>query len=957
MDDFRRFEYSEKQRDFIETSVIPFAIFRVADNKVRTVLVSDGLCVLLNYSREDAAVCLEGDIYSYVHLEDVDELRKKCRSFFFGNSEVNTSFRVRFKGDLHYRTVFLSSGRMFSDTNEPMYVLWYNFVDIKDYDFEAEEQKRNFAEFLKGESNDMAFNEFGYRGYSVWNVTADTLIIKSGLGPAASVLGNDFGYKEYHSLMKGWLFEKDDMEFFEKISPESITANFENLKNIEHTFTFSSKYGQISVKISASCMKSPETADIYLKLQAENVTDSVVYETMIKSSAMVSEFMAYIDGNAGNVYFIEGENKVKFTLLQMLPVFSANLGYNFKNPQQVINYIEYKCRDTSSATVINRLSAECVKSVRLEIIDKEEKKYFICGSDVTALMKMEVNSYYDDLTGLPNMAAFRLIAQNAIIKMRNQNKIPVIVYFDLRDMKAINEKYSFERGNSVLINTAYILRIIFAGEPVSRMAEDHFVVLTDKVGLEQRIEKVYEKVLKNPMNIPVQICAGIYNDNGQNLDIDSLCDRARLACKSLKGDYNTRYKIFDSNMFEEYHKRRYILNNFDEALENNYIKVYYQPIVRCLTGNICDMEALCRWEKPDRGVVQPAQFISVLEEHRLIHKLDFYMVRKICEDIDMMRTKNFPLVPISVNLSRINFEMFDVADEVIKIVDSYRIPHKLLSIEITESAFIHNSMFLNEQINKFRSAGFEVWMDDFGSEYSSLNTLRKYNFDLIKLDMEFMKDFSLTGKNSSILSDIIRMIQKLGIHTLAEGVNAKEKLQFLRDMGCEKAQGFLFSRAMPCEYFIEKYQQNTGLGYDDFTTANYYNQIGAVRLDESLLRKNRISLNEASLGVPAAVVEYRNGKFRLLKANEEYKLFLERVGLGEQCENGDYKFWDNPPSKEFTHSAIRCLVTHSNETIKDDREGSYLVSARLICISYKYSLDIGAFAVVVEKYRKIGDGK
>ena len=389
----------------------------------------------------------------------------------------------------------------------------------------------------------------------------------------------------------------------------------------------------------------------------------------------------------------------------------------------------------------------------------------------------------------------------------------------------------------------------------------------------------------------------------------------------------------------------------------NYIKVYYQPIVRCLTGNICDMEALSRWEKPDRGVVQPAQFISVLEEHRLIHKLDFYMVKKICEDIDMMRTKNFPLVPISVNLSRINFEMFDVAEEVIKIVDSYRIPHKLLSIEITESAFIHNPSFLNEQINKFRSSGFEVWMDDFGSEYSSLNTLRKYTFDLIKLDMEFMKDFDLTVKNSSLLSDLIKMIQKLGIHTLAEGVNAKEKLHFLRDIGCEKAQGFLFSRPMPCEYFIEKYNNHTGLDYDDFTTINYYNQIGAVRFDESLLSKNRMNLNDTSLGMPAAVIEYRGGKFRLLKANEEYKRFLERVGLGEQCEDGDYRFWDRLPSKEFFHSAIKCLVTHSNEFISDDREGDYIVSARLMCISYKYSLDMGAFAVVVEKYRKIGDVK
>ena len=956
MGNVRDYQYSEQQRSFIETSVIPFAFFRVIDGRVKTILVSDGLCVLLGESREDAAVCLEGEIYNYVHAEDVEALKKKCRSFFFGDGEVNTSFRVKLKNDSDFHNIYLSSKKMKSDNGVTMYVLWYNVVDIE-YDFESKKLQKDFDEFLHGEANGMPFHAFGYKGYSIWNITSGELVENSGIGNAETVLGKDFSYEDYYSLHKGWLTEKKDIEYFETLSAENVIKNYGNTDFGEHIFTFGSNDGQISIKISAYVMKSPETDDIYIKLQAENVTDSVVYETMIKSSAMVSEFMAYIDANAGSVYFIEGENKVKRPLSQMISVFSVNLGCNFKDAAQIINFIEYKCGENSSAAIVNKLSAECVKSIRIEVMDREERKYFICGSDVTALMKMEVNSYYDYLTGLPDMVFFRTAAKAAVERMRKQDKNPVLVYLDVRDMKAINEKYSFERGNSVLINTAYILRIIFAGEPVSRMAEDHFVVLTDKMGLEQRLEKVYEKVLKNPMNIPVQICAGIYIYNGQDRDIDAVCDRARLACKSLKGDYSTKYRIFDSIMFEEYHKRRYILTHFDEALENNYIKVYYQPIVRCLTGNICDMEALCRWEKPDRGVVQPAQFISVLEEHRLIHKLDFYMIKKICEDIDMMRTKNFPLVPVSVNLSRINFEMFDVADEVIKIVDSYRVPHKLISIEITESAFIHNPSFLNEQINKFRSSGFEVWMDDFGSEYSSFNTLRKYTFDLIKLDMEFMKDFDLNVKNSSLLSDLIKMIQKLGIHTLAEGVNAAEKLHFLRDIGCEKAQGFLFSRPMPCEYFIEKYNQHTGLDYDDFTTINYYNQIGAVRLDESLLPKNHISLNGTSLGVPAAVIEYRGGKFRLLKANEEYKKFLDRVGLGGQCANGEYRFWDKPPSQAFFHSAIKCLVTHSKEVLSDDREGDYIVSARLMCISYKYSLDMGAFAVVVEKYRKIGDVK
>ena len=956
MENIRKYQYSEQQRSFIEAAVIPFAFFRKDDGKVKTILVSDGLCELLDESREDALALLEGDIYSYVHNEDVYEFRKKCKNFFFGDSDVNTPVRVKFRNEKEYHSIYLSGKKFLSDKNENIYVLWYSNIDTRKFKPEYEEKKKAFEDFLNGESNDLPFYDFGYKGYTVWNMTADELVYSSGIGAAENMLKEGFRYRDYYELHNEWLTEKEDIEFFESISPENIISGNVSGDLGEHIFTFSSPDGQISIKISAFSMTSPN-GDLYLKLQAENVTDSVVYANMIRSSAMFSDFMAYIDVSAENVYFIEGENKIKVPFGQMLAIFSVNLGYRFKSIAQLMNFIETKCGENPSATVINRLSPDCVKSIRMQKPDKHESKYFICCSDVTELMKLEVNSSMDDLTGLPNMTQFRILAQSYILKMRSQKKTTVLIYFDIRDMKAINEKYGFESGNSVLINMMYVLKKNFLGEPISRLAEDHFVVLTDKKSVEQKIEKVYDQMMKNPMNIPAKICAGIYEDNGQDIDIDSLGDRARLACRSIKEDYNKKYKLFDNKMFEEYHKRRYILTHFDEALEKGYISVHYQPIVRSLTGNICDMEALCRWIRPDRGMAQPLQFIPVLEEHRLIHKLDFYVVKKICEDIDRLRNMNFPLVPVSVNLSRIDFEMFDVADEVIKIIDSYRIPHKLFSIEITESAFIHNADFLNVQINKFRNSGFEVWMDDFGSDYSSFKTLQKYHFDVVKLDMEFMKNFNGTSKNMTIITEVINMLTKLGIHTLAEGVDTEEKMKFLRDIGCEKMQGHSFKKAMPLDYHISQYQRNLGRDYDDFTTANYYNQIGAIRLDESILTKNRIKLGDTSLSIPIAVIEYRNDNFRILKANEEYKRFVEKIGLGEQCENNDYHFWRKQPSKEFRLAAKKCLVTYTNQAISDDIEGNYLVSARMICISYKYSLDMGAFAVVVEKYRKIGDGK
>ncbi len=811
-----------------------------------------------------------------------------------------------------------------------------------------------FQEFLKGDANELPFATFSYKGYSLWNISKDTLVSDSGLGYLADVLGDHFGYRDYYNLNLGWLYEKEDTDYFVRLSPESLLRNFKNgVIPPAHIFTFVSEAGQICIKITPAVMRSPN-GDIFLKLQAENVTDRVIYENMLEASAKMSEFVARIDGNAEMVYFLNtlsAKNYKKVSLVPLLTMFSAALGEELDCPKALFEFIEGKCGKDSSATIINRFADDSIKSIHLEIVNREDKQYFISGADVTSLVRMEVNSYYDMLTGLPNMDALRLIMQPTVKKMRSDGMTPALIYFDIRDMKAINEKYSFEQGNGILKGTAYTLRNVFAGCPVVRLAEDHFAVLTDKTGMEQRIEQVYQQVFNNPSGIPVQICAGIYIDNGQSLDTAAICDRARLACKSLKGDYSSRYKIFEHNILANYHQRRHILNRFEEALEKEYIKVYYHPIARTLNGHICDMEALSRWFDPEKGRLQPAQFIAVLEEHRLIHKLDFYMIQKICENLDRQRSENLPLVPVSVNLSRIDFEMFDMVDEVLRIVDSYRIPHKLLTIEITESAFIHNRQFLKSQIDRFRTAGFDVWMDDFGSEFSSLNTLHEFTFDLVKLDMNFMMNFSPKGKNRSILPDIITMLLKQGMHTLTEGVQTKDQLHFLRDIGCEKAQGYLFSRPMPCEHFMDP-SSKTGLTYDDFRISEYYDKIGMVRLDNSLITEYRIHLKHQMLGIPSAIIEYRQGRFRILKANPLYKQFLAVLGLQEYCTDGEYTEWERQPSREFARAAIKCLVTHSSEIITNDIENGWKVSAQLVCLSYSFSADIGAFVTVVEKYNK-----
>ena len=614
---------------------------------------------------------------------------------------------------------------------------------------------------------------------------------------------------------------------------------------------------------------------------------------------------------------------------------------------------------TGCDIVFRRKSGSDLRSIRLQgdcfLSETGEHLYIIWCSDVTEIIKAEKNNtYFDKLTGLPNMSAFAILAENERLEMRKKETLPAFVYFDIRDMKAINEKYGFSKGNGILTGISYVLKDIFGNSAISRFSDDHFVVLSQRRQIEQKIEQVHNDILNNPTGIPVQICAGIYIDDKKDVDIFSACDRARLACKSIKGDYGIKYRVFDREMYNIYHRRRHILNHFDDALENGYIKLYYQPIIRTVTGKICDMEALARWIDPEKGMLPPSQFISVLEDNRLINKLDFYMLKKICESLNEQKKQNIPLVPVSVNLSRINFELCDVVDEVLEIVDEYNISHNLITIEITESAFINNQQFLENQINRFREAGFNVWMDDFGSEYSSLNTLQEYTFDLIKLDMRFMKNFSLTGKNRLILSDIISMISKLGVHTLAEGVQTKEQLRFLRDAGCDKVQGYLFSKPMPCEYFYNKTVVFKNLEYDDIKRSDYYRRIETTGLGFPAIPDSDGFSGDSS-GTPSAVLEFHGNSCKILKANNAYKHFLEMIGIDHDLIYGDYYKWERQPSEDFILAAKKCMASRKNETLDNYTEGDMRVSAKLISVAYDAKSFTGAILVIITKLKKINE--
>lgn len=312
--------------------------------------------------------------------------------------------------------------------------------------------------------------------------------------------------------------------------------------------------------------------------------------------------------------------------------------------------------------------------------------------------------------------------------------------------------------------------------------------------------------------------------------------------------------------------RQYIQTHIDEALEKGWIRLYYQPVVRALSRTLAGYEALARWQDPVRGLISPAAFIPALEEIHAIHKLDLYMVDQICSLYGPRNDLGFPTVPISFNLSRLDFFDCDIHAEISRRVDRAGIPHGNLAIEITESVFVQDMSVIAPILDQFRQDGYSLWMDDFGSGYSSLNVLKDYAFDTIKLDMEFLRRF--TDRARVIVESVIRMAKDLNIQTLAEGVETEAQAEFLRNIGCSLFQGFLFSK--PFEMTREKVvQKDLGLIHETPEVRKYFDRAAQVDL---------------LTDTPLALVEFRQNtakehNFRFLFANDGYRKSLASMGL------------------------------------------------------------------------------
>ena len=415
---------------------------------------------------------------------------------------------------------------------------------------------------------------------------------------------------------------------------------------------------------------------------------------------------------------------------------------------------------------------------------------------------LSMNHETDQLTGLFNMSFFYQKVQKLLSSPSVRRQDITFIHFDIPNFKLYNERHGFKMGDELLCQVANALRDAFPNATVARFSDDHFVACAvgEQEEVISKVETVFRTMLMaEDVNKKVRIKAGIYYLDDKGSEVGLACDHARLACNSIKNRHDVNYCIYDEMLRERLRRQQYVVDHVDEAIEKEYIKVFYQPVIRVNTGEICGYEALVRWIDPKIGMLSPADFIDTLEQFHLIHLVDTYVIKKVCEDYRDLKQKGEPIVPVSINISRLDFELCDIFGIVENTRTAFEMPRELLDLEITESALNDNVGYIKSECDKMRSLGYRVWLDDFGSGYSSLNTLAEYSFDVLKLDLIFLRNFDHNPKTGQLMAYIIKGAKGMGLEPLCEGVESEKHFDFLKETGCVRAQGYYFGKPMPMD--------------------------------------------------------------------------------------------------------------------------------------------------------------
>lgn len=562
---------------------------------------------------------------------------------------------------------------------------------------------------------------------------------------------------------------------------------------------------------------------------------------------------------------------------------------------------EFRCRDCNDNLIWVMLRGKLLRG--------EKGRMTVYGfiNDITKEKEYEqelkISVYFDSLTGLYNRNAFYDNAKTLL--KENPDTVYVAMRFNIGSFKLINDIMGRETGDKVLIMVADVLKdLIPECGLYARFFSDQFQIMIPEGEIEPEIilgtikREITEKEI-----IPhdVQCYIGIYRITDRETSIEDICDRAYITCRSITGSFKQSIAYYDERMREEMLEEQEICDEAHRAIANNEFCIYYQSVYGIKAKKFVSAEALVRWNHPEKGLISPGKFIPIFEKNGFIAELDVYVLEQVCKYQKKRRELGLEPFPISVNISRMslyNPKLFDIINGLTK---KYGVDPKYFRIEITESAYNDNPAQLLETVRKLRERSYPVLMDDFGSGYSSLNTLKDIPIDMLKLDMKFMQDFEKNGRVGTIVTSVARMSKWLNLPMLAEGVETKEQYDFLESIGCSYIQGYLFAKPSSEEVFTDLISQGS-INVTDYSIENYgidddLNQL----LGNSGLVSKLIGSVFGGLGI----YELTEDRLEVIRVNEGY---MQIMGYTPDDFTGEhYNIWEKIYPEDVHKSKAACL--------------------------------------------------
>jgi diguanylate cyclase (GGDEF)-like protein/PAS domain S-box-containing protein len=430
--------------------------------------------------------------------------------------------------------------------------------------------------------------------------------------------------------------------------------------------------------------------------------------------------------------------------------------------------------------------------------------------DITARMRAEEElarmAHYDALTGLPNRALLQGRLKRAMARADRGKTLLAVMFLDLDQFKEINDTLGHAVGDAVLKETALRLEsCLRSTDTVARLGGDEFTILLEDVRNPEEISRVADKLLQSvsaradvaghELHLSTSIGVTVYPKDDH--DADTLLRNADLAMYHAKQEGRNNVQFFSPDMSERTEKRVDMLGRLRGAVARDELQLYYQPQLDVRSGAVIGVEALLRWNDPERGMIEPANFIPLAEDTGLIVPIGEWVLREASAQAKRWLDAGLGPITMAVNLSARQFRQKNLVQLVSAILDETGLPPQCLELEITESTMMHRTEEAAAGLRALHEIGVQISLDDFGTGYSSLAYLHRFQVHTLKVDQSFVRDIKSDRDDAAIVSTVITLAKQLKLKSLAEGVETKEQLAFLRTRGCDSYQGFLFCRPKP----------------------------------------------------------------------------------------------------------------------------------------------------------------